>query len=91
MNCSALAKAGPGILLTADSSHNLITDSNIFVLFGNGIEIDLGSDHNVIHDNTVEILSPEGYFAMLDENPSCGTDHWIDNTFTSASPASCIH
>jgi hypothetical protein len=94
IDCTAEQQAGPGILLGGD--HNSITNSNIFVLFGNGIEVDLGSDHNFIQGNTVEILSPPGYFAMLDENPNCGHDVWIDNTFgafgglPAASPANCI-
>jgi hypothetical protein len=97
--CSAEGEAGPGILLTQESNHNSITNSSILVLFGSGIEVDLDSDHNVIQDNTVEILSPLGFFALLDQNPDCGSNVWTDNTFSSifppgqigASPADCIH
>jgi hypothetical protein len=86
------------ILLTQDSSHNSITNSAVFELGDNGIEVDLGSEHNLIQGNTVSIISPLTQFAMLDQNPSCGSDVWIDNIFSnsesrqiSASPANCIH
>jgi len=91
ISCSAVGEAGPGILLTGDSGHNLISDNNVDVLDGNGIEVDLGSDHNAIQGNTVSITSPAGDFAMYDKNPNCGHDLWIGNSFTNASPASCIH
>jgi hypothetical protein len=95
----AQAEAGPGILLTGQSSHNSITNSNIVVFVGNGIEVDLGSDHNLIQSNVVEILaSPLSFFALFDQNPDCGSNVWTDNTFSndeapgqiSASPANCI-
>jgi hypothetical protein len=98
--CSSASVAGPGILLTQDSNNNFVTNTNIFVLFGNGIELDLGSDNNVVQNNTVETAtSSGGFFAMADQNPDCGSNVWTDNTFsniflpgeTSASPASCIH
>jgi Right handed beta helix region len=96
--CSAEGVAGPGILLTQDSNHNFITNSNIFVLFGNGIELDLGSDNNVVQNNAVETIDPPGFFALFDQNPDCGSNVWTDNTFSnlfppgqiSASPANCI-
>lgn len=103
ISCSAENVAGPGILLTQESNNNSITNTNIFVLFGNGIEVDLGSDHNVIQNNTVVTATTDfelfGIFAMLDENPNCDSNVWTDNTFSnmfapgeiSASPASCIH
>jgi hypothetical protein len=100
ISCTAQEEAGPGILLTQESNHNFIAENNIFVLFGNGIEVDSGSAHNVILNNTVEIeTTPPGFFAMLDQNPNCGSDLWIHNGFAnlfaagqiSASPASCIH
>jgi hypothetical protein len=90
VECAAEEVVGPGILLTANSDHNSITNSTVYVLYGNGIEVDLGSDHNDILNNTVSIISPQGYFAMLDENPRCGHDAWVDNSFTDASPTSCI-
>jgi hypothetical protein len=98
--CTAQGQAGPGIVLTQQSDHNLLTNNNIFVLFGNGIELDLGSDDNVIQNNTVEIATtPPGFFAMLDQNPDCGSDVWSGNSFSnifaagqiSANPANCIH
>ena len=99
ISCSAEEVAGPGILLTQDSNHNYITNSNIFVSFGNGIEVDLGSDGNVIQNNTVETISPPGFFALFDQNSDCGSNIWADNVFSnegfpgqiSASPAGCIH
>ena len=102
IDCTAEAAAGPGILLTQDSDNNFVTNNNIFVLFGNGIEVDLNSDYNVIQNNTVETETTEpGFFAMLDQNPDCGSDVWTDNVFTnefafltgqaSASPVDCIH
>jgi hypothetical protein len=90
VTCAAEEQVGPGILLTANSSFNSITNSTVFVLYGNGVEVDLGSNHNAILDNSVSIQSPQGYFAMLDENPRCGHDAWVGNSFTDASPTSCI-
>jgi hypothetical protein len=90
VGCEAEGQVGPGILLTANSSHNSLTNNSVYVLYGNGIEVDLGSDYNIILDNIVSILSPTGYFAMLDENPRCGHDTWNGNSFTNASPTSCI-
>ena len=72
----------------------------MFVLFGNGIELDLGDQRNFILNNTVTIATTaSGFYAMLDQNPNCGSDIWINNNFSnlfmpgqiSASPASCIH
>lgn len=86
-------------MLTQKSNYNFITNNNIFVLFGNGIEVDLGSGYNV-QNNTVEVATtPPEFFALLDQNPDCGSDVWIDNSFSntfaagqiSANPASCIH
>jgi len=100
INCNAQQEAGPGILLTQESNHNFLTNNNIFVLFGNGIEADLDSDHNIILNNTVEIeTTPPGFFALFDQNPNCGSDVWMRNSFAnlfapgqlSASPADCIH
>lgn len=90
VSCEAEEQVGPGILLTANSSHNSISKSTVDVLYGNGIEVDLGSTHNDILNNAVSILSPAGFFAMLDENPRCGHDAWVDNSFTDANPTSCI-
>ena len=98
--CTAQQEAGPGILLTQESSHNHIINNDIFVLFGNGIELDLGSDGNVIQNNTVETATtPPGFFALFDQNSDCGLNIWTDNVFSnefapaqiSASPANCIH
>jgi hypothetical protein len=99
ISCAAEGRAGPGILLTPGSNHNFITNSNIFVVFGNGIQVDLGSDDNVIQNNTVETISPPGFFALFDQNPDCGSNLWINNVFnnefvagqTSANPVGCIH
>jgi hypothetical protein len=100
IGCAAEGKAGPGVLLTQESNNNFIANSNIFVLFGNGIEVDSDSNDNVIQNDTVETATtqPE-FFALLDQNPDCGSNVWTDNTFSnifmpgeiSASPASCIH
>ena len=90
VSCEAEEQVGPGILLTANSSHNSIVKSTVDVLYGNGIEVDLGSNYNDVLYNNVSILSPEGFFAMLDDNPRCGHNIWVDNSFTNASPTSCI-
>jgi hypothetical protein len=92
------AVTSPGILLTGQSNHNSIANTNIVVFEGNGIEVDLGSDFNLIQSNVVEILASPGFFALLDQNPNCGSNIWIDNIFSndfakgqiSANPASCI-
>ena len=99
ISCAAEGRAGPGILLTQESNHNFITNSNIFVVFGNGIQVDLGSDDNVIQNNTVETISPPGFFALFDQNPDCGSNLWINNVFNNefvagqprANPVGCIH
>jgi hypothetical protein len=100
VSCSAEGEAGPGIILTQDSSRNLLLNNNIFVLFGNGIELDLGDERNFILNNTVTTATTaSGFYAMLDQNTNCGSDIWINNNFSnlftpgqiSASPASCIH
>lgn len=87
------------ILLTGGSSFNLVTGNTLFDLCGSGIEVDTGGRHNVITGNDVTTISPPDVFAMLDENPKCGSDFWFMNTFSnetdpsldSASPATCIH
>lgn len=92
------AVTSPGILLTGQSNHNSVANANIVVLEGNGIEVDLGSDFNLIQSNVVEILASPGFFALLDQNPDCGSNVWIGNIFSnssapgqiSASPANCI-
>lgn len=99
ISCVSLGPAGPGILLTQDSDHNSVTNSSVNVLFGTGIEVDAGSDNNIIQGNDVFSISPLNYFALLDQNPDCGSDLWTGNSFTnetdpalvSASPESCIH
>jgi hypothetical protein len=100
VSCSAEGAAGPGIILTQDSNRNLLINNNIFVLFGNGIELDSGDQRNFILNNTVTTATTaSGFYAMLDQNPNCGSDIWINNNFSnlfasgqiSASPASCIH
>jgi hypothetical protein len=82
--------AGPGILLTQNSDHNSVVNNSVLGLFGNGIEVDLGSEYNFIEGNTVGTLSPSGFFDMLDQNPYCGRNMWTNNSFATASPASCI-
>ena len=98
--CSAEGEAEPGILLTQGSSHNYITNNNVFVLFGNGIELDLGSDANSVQNNTVQTATTApGFFALFDQNLDCGSNIWTNNVFSnefapaqiSANPASCIH
>jgi hypothetical protein len=95
---TGFASGGAAILLTADSSYNLVATSTVEYTFGNGVEVDLDSQANLIRYNNVTIDGPTTYFALLDENPDCGSSVWIGNTFTntfdpsqvSASPASCI-
>lgn len=87
---AAEQESGPGIQITQDSSHNDITNSNVYVLYGNGIEVDLGSNYNTLEGNTVSIIAPPGYYDLVDDNPNCGRDVWNNNFFTSANPG-CIH
>jgi hypothetical protein len=90
---------GADILLTAGSSFNAVLDNTLFDDCGGGIELDLGGGHNLVAGNSVTILSPMQVFAMLDQNPDCGSDSWIGNIFSnetvpdqiSANPESCIH
>lgn len=85
-------------VLGGGSSFNLVTGNTIFDLCGSGIEVD-GGKRNIIAGNNVMTISPPDVFAMLDENPNCGSDFWFANTFSnetdpsldSASPATCIH
>ena len=86
------------ILLTGGSSFNLVTGNTLFDLCGSGIEADTGGRRNIITANNVTTISPPTVFAMLDENPKCGSDFWFMNTFSnetdpgliSASPQTCI-
>ena len=102
VSCAAEGVSGPGILITEDSSRNLVAYNNVFVLFGNGIEVDLGSTENVIGGNTAVTATTEpGFYALLDQNANCDSNVWIGNTFSnlfapgsgeiSASRANCIH
>lgn len=87
------------LVLSGGSSFNLVTGNTIFDLCGAGIEVDTGGRLNFIVGNTVTTISPPDVFALLDENPKCGSDFWFMNTFSnetdpslvSASPSSCIH
>lgn len=89
---------GNADVLLSNSSFNTITNSSIFDECGSGIEIDQASQHNSVSGNTVSIASPPDEFAMVDQNPNCGTDNWTNNVFSndfaadqvSASPANCI-
>jgi hypothetical protein len=90
---------GAAVLLKNSSRFNSIMNSTLFADCGSGIQIDEGSGHNTIQGNTVTIAStPPQLFAMFDQNPNCGSDLWVDNSFSnffapgqiSASPANCI-
>jgi len=67
--------------MTLDSSYNWVGSNQINGDAVNGIEVDSGSEHNTIEGNNVEVLSPPPYFAMLDQNPACGSNLWMNNTF----------
>ena len=85
------------VLLSSDSSFNIISNSTLFDECGGGIEIDLGGQHNTISGNSVIIASPPDVFAAFDQNSNCGSNVWTGNSFTnifsvgqiSASPANC--
>jgi hypothetical protein len=90
---------GPaGILLTQNSSYNSVTNSSISEFGPGGIEVDQGSLHNLIEGNSVIVNTSSTTFAMFDENADCGSNIWINNSFSnvsnplliSANPASCI-
>lgn len=89
---------GNDVVLSNGSSFNIVKNSTLFDECGGGIEVEKGSRHNTIVGDTVTIASPPDIFAMFDQNPDCGRDVWIDNTYsneldageTSASPANCI-
>jgi hypothetical protein len=89
---------GTDILLSNGSSFNVVTNSTLFDECGSGIEVNMGSRHNAIIGNNVTIASPRNVFAMFDQNPECGSDVWIDNSFSnifaagqiSANPTNCI-
>ena len=90
---------GTDILLSDNSSSNMIMNTDLFDDCGGGIGIEAGSGHNMIIGNNVTVASPADVYAMFDENPNCQKDIWMGNTFNnifdtgevSASPASCIH
>jgi len=98
VNLDNTSCGGTDVLLTNGSSFNAVTNITLFDECGGGIEIDTGSRRNLIKGNTVMIASPADVFAMFDQNPNCGSDAWIDNSFsnifeagqTSASPSTCI-
>jgi hypothetical protein len=60
------------VLLSSDSSFNIISNSTLFDECGGGIEIDQGGQHNTIRRNSVIIASPADVFAMFDQNSDCG-------------------
>jgi hypothetical protein len=86
-------------VLLAGSNFNAVANSTLTNSCGSGIQIDQASSHNLIWKNTVTINSPSSQFAMIDQNPNCDSDLWINNTFSnmfepgeiSANPATCIH
>jgi hypothetical protein len=84
-------QAGPGILLTNISGGNVILNNQVSGLFGNGIEVDSGSGSNLVEANTVSTTSPSGYYDLLDHNFRCDHNHWLNNTFRTASPTSCVN
>jgi hypothetical protein len=99
MQNDSVCGGGADILLTGGSSFNAVLESSLFDDCGGGIEVDTGGAHNLIFGNSVTILSADGGFAMVDQNPECGSDLWFKNSFSnestpgeiSASPSSCIH
>lgn len=99
VNIQNVSCGGTDILLSNGSSFNVVRNSILFDLCGGGIEVDTGSRLNLTVGNTVTVSSPMAVFAMLDQNPGCGSDVWIGNSFSntfaagqiSASPENCIH
>lgn len=86
------------LILFDDASSNVVMSNTFFDEGGSGIVIDAGSDHNFVLDNDVSIASSPDEFAMVDMNPDCGSDVWLNNTFSnqfvsgdSADPVTCIH
>ena len=59
------------------SSGNRIYDFNAQSNGDAGVVIDLGNKGNVVRD--VAISDNSGGTDSIDENPSCGTDQWIEN------------
>ena len=70
--------------------YNSITNSTVNAEGGCGLEVTSGSAYNTIEKNTVTVMPNSPGFALFDANANCGSDTWADNTFTNASPASCI-
>ena len=98
VNLDNTSCGGTDIRISNSSAFNLIANNTLFDECGGGIEVDLGSRYNAILGNAVTIASPSDVFALLDQNPNCRSDIWIDNNFSnifqpgqvSASPANCV-
>jgi hypothetical protein len=79
-------------VIPISGNRNSIKNSTVYGEGGCGIEVTSNSAHNVVIGNTVTVTpNPEACFAMFDANADCGSNLWEDNTFTNASPASCIN
>jgi hypothetical protein len=75
-----------GINLNRRSRFNTISSGHMSSL-ENGIALRRGSSRNDVQNN---VVTNSTNFDLLDLNPDCGSNSWINNSFTSAQPSGCI-
>lgn len=88
-------KNGTGDGIGVSGNFNVVADNtanNVFAAYGVGILVSAGASNNLILRNTVTGWSsvPGGGPDLMDGNPNCDHNHWIDNTFDTAEPSSCV-
>jgi hypothetical protein len=75
-----------GLVISANGNrvYNNSTDGNV----GAGIAVTAGAANNQIFSNLSS--AGNGGFDLLDDNPNCGTNVWVDNVAFTKSPSSCV-
>jgi hypothetical protein len=88
-NVSGGGSAGVAGILVQSSSGNEIFNNN---LLGNAGGIFIFNQYATSGNNSIRNNASEGnfYYDLLDDNASCGTNVWKNNTFFSAN-RTCIH
>lgn len=86
-----VSATGDGTFLDPGSNNNVLTENDVGGFFdegeengANGIEIGEGSKRNKVVVNAS--LTNDGN-DLLDDNPDCDKNTWLDNCFETASPA----
>ena len=76
---------GVGSASSGNHIHDNVSSGNV----ASGIHIATGSGNNVVEHNTAlgNTAFNSAGVDLVDDNPSCGTNRWHDNTFITATPA----